>query len=163
MTSDSTSSRVTSPDEPRTADELTLGEEPHEPRPVGSTATAAGSPRTEAAGGPYSSPYGPPYGPAGGGTTYGSTSPFGPGGPGAYGSDASAYASDPAGFAAAPPPPTDRKRRRQHWAGAILVLIGVLILGNNLGLLWWVQPEFLLPLILVGAGGWLLFGRGRRG
>ena len=48
-------------------------------------------------------------------------------------------------------------------AGAILIVVGLLILGNNLGLLWWVEPAYLLPLILVGAGAWLLFGRGRRG
>ena len=63
-----------------------------------------------------------------------------------------------------PPPPTsDRRKRRQHWAGAILIVLGLIILGNNLGLLWWVEPEYMLPLILVGAGAWLLFGRGRRG
>ncbi len=63
-------------------------------------------------------------------------------------------------FAAAPP---ERRRRRQHWAGAILIVLGLLILGNNLGLLWWVEPEYILPLVLVGAGAWLLFGRARRG
>jgi phage shock protein C len=65
-----------------------------------------------------------------------------------------------AGAASAPP---ERRRRRQHWAGAILIILGLLILGNNLGLLWWVEPEYILPLILVCAGAWLLFGRGRRG
>lgn len=65
-----------------------------------------------------------------------------------------------AGATVAPP---ERRRRRQHWAGAILIILGLLILGNNLGLLWWVEPEYILPLILVGAGAWLLFGRGRRG
>jgi phage shock protein C len=57
----------------------------------------------------------------------------------------------------------DRRRRRQHWAGAILIIIGLLILGSNLGLLRWARPEYVMPLILVGAGAWLLFGRGRRG
>ncbi len=66
-----------------------------------------------------------------------------------------------AGAAAAAPP--ERRRRRQHWAGAILIILGLLILVNNLGLLWWVEPEYILPLILVGGGVWLLFGRGRRG
>jgi threonine dehydratase len=42
-------------------------------------------------------------------------------------------------------------------------IAAAVILGNNLGLLWWVEPEYMLPLILVGAGAWLLFGRGRRG
>lgn len=68
-----------------------------------------------------------------------------------------------AAAAAATAAPTDRRKRRQHWAGAILIVLGLLILGNNLGLLWWVEPEFMLPLILVGGGAWLLFGRGRRG
>lgn len=70
------------------------------------------------------------------------------------------YASEPY---APPPPPTDRRRRRQHWAGAILIVLGLLILGNNLGLLWWIEARYFLPLILVAAGAWLVFGRGRRG
>lgn len=60
-------------------------------------------------------------------------------------------------------PPADRRRRRQHWAGVILIIIGLLILGSNLGLLRWARPEYVVPLILVTAGAWLLFGRGRRG
>jgi len=66
-------------------------------------------------------------------------------------------------FGASPPSPVDRRRRRQHWAGAILILIGLLALGNNLGLLWWARPAYVFPLLLVGAGAWLLFGRVRRG
>jgi hypothetical protein len=57
----------------------------------------------------------------------------------------------------------ERRRRRQHWAGAILIIIGLLILGANLGLLRWARPEYVMPLVLVVAGAWLLFGRGRRG
>jgi phage shock protein C len=67
-----------------------------------------------------------------------------------------------AGFGAAVSP-ADRHRRRQHWAGAILILIGLLVLGDNLGLLWWARAQYVIPLILVCAGAWLLFGRGRRG
>jgi phage shock protein C len=56
-----------------------------------------------------------------------------------------------------------RRRRRQHGAGAILIALGVLFLAQNLGLLWWVQARFFWPLILVGVGAWLLFGRARHG
>lgn len=56
-----------------------------------------------------------------------------------------------------------RRRRRQHGAGAILIVLGVLFLAQNLGLLWWVQARFFWPLILVGVGAWLLFGRARHG
>ena len=65
------------------------------------------------------------------------------------------YPQDP--YPSAPPPlapPADRRKRRQHWAGAILMV---------LGLLWWIEARYLLPLILVAAGAWLMFGRGRRG
>ncbi len=63
----------------------------------------------------------------------------------------------------APISPTERSRRRQHWAGAILIVLGVLFLAQNLGLLWWIQARFVWPLVLVGIGAWLLFGRVRRG
>jgi phage shock protein C len=64
---------------------------------------------------------------------------------------------------AAAPLGVDRRRRRQHWAGAMLIVIGLLVLGNNLGLLWWAQARFVVPLVIVGAGAWLLFGMSRRG
>jgi len=73
------------------------------------------------------------------------------------------YTDPAAGLGATSSLTVDRRRRRQHWAGAILILIGVLVLGNNLGLLWWARPAYVLPLILVGVGAWLLFGRARRG
>jgi hypothetical protein len=62
-----------------------------------------------------------------------------------------------------PPPIVDRRRRRQHWAGAVLIIVGLLILANNVGLLWWAQARFVVPLVIVGAGAWLLFGMSRRG
>jgi len=64
---------------------------------------------------------------------------------------------------AAPFSAVDRSRRRQHWAGMILIVLGVLFLAQNFGLLWWIQARFIWPLVLVGIGAWLLFGRGRRG
>ena len=93
----------------------------------------------------YGTPYGPP-------PPYTAAPPYtGP-----------SYAQEP--YPSAPPvAPTDRRKRRQHWAGAILIVLGLLFLGNNLGLLWWIEFEYLMPLILVAAGAWLLFGRGRRG
>ncbi|MCC6177494.1 MAG: PspC domain-containing protein [Chloroflexi bacterium] len=58
---------------------------------------------------------------------------------------------------------SERRRRRQHWAGMILIVLGVLFLAQNLGLLWWLRPSLIVPVILVGIGGWLLLGRGRCG
>jgi phage shock protein PspC (stress-responsive transcriptional regulator) len=153
MNSDTASSRVPLHDDPPApsdpanpstvnAEDPILGPEPAsapsdpEPRP------APGTTRDMPTGSRLEDLYGPPPG-----GFYGPTPPYEP----------ASYASIPTA------PPTDRRRRRQHWAGAILIVLGVLILGNNLGLLWWVEPEYFLPLILVGAGAWLLFGRGRRG
>jgi phage shock protein C len=103
-------------------------------------------------GGPPGAPYGGPYGaPTGGPADAPYGPPFGgpvPGGPPPYWHSATQ---------------PERRRRRQHWAGAILIIIGLLILGANLGLLRWARPEYVMPLILVTAGAWLLFGRGRRG
>jgi hypothetical protein len=152
------------------ADDLTIGGDPlrspSDPEPgVGagaSRSTASASSPTEDL---YTPPTGGSYGaPTGGFSGAPSGSAYGP--PPPYGQDA--YASGQADYTSAPyappmAPPTDRRKRRQHWAGAILVILGLLFLGNNLGLLFWIEPEYLLPLILVGAGAWLLFGRGRRG
>jgi phage shock protein C len=49
------------------------------------------------------------------------------------------------------------QRRRQTWAGVVLVVLGVWLLAQNLGLLWWVRGDVLLPLVLLGGGAWLLF------
>ena len=123
------------------AEDLTIGPEA---RPASGTTT-----RDTPTSPPIEDLYGTPYGPP---PTYTTAPPYA--GP--------SYASEP--YPSVPPiAPADRRRRRQHWAGAILIVLGLLILGNNLGLLWWVEPEYILPLILVAAGAWLLFGRGRRG
>jgi phage shock protein C len=112
---------------------------PHATPTSGPASDPFGAPAGGTAGAPFGAPTGEPV-----------TPPFGPptGAPPPYWHSA---------------PPTDRRRRRQHWAGAILIIIGLLILGANLGLLRWARPEYVMPLILVAAGAWLLFGRGRRG
>lgn len=117
---------------------------------------------------PGTPPFGSPYGPPPGTPPFGSPFAEPAGGPasGSYGARAGGQPwsaprdSGPAFTTAAPP---ERKRRRQHWAGAILILVGLMILGNNLGLLFWVKMQYVMPLILVGLGAWLMFGRGRRG
>jgi phage shock protein C len=124
---------------------------PEGPPRISSSAPAAPVTTADAPSGtPSSAPYTQPGSPPAGSTNQ--VPPLGP--PPFVGA---------AGAATGLSAPPDRRRRRQHWAGAILIILGLLFLGNNLGLLWWVEPEYLLPLILVGGGAWLLFGRGRRG
>lgn len=163
MTSDSTSARVPGADDPT----ANPGSGPAATADRPATADASGSAATAA---PSTPPFGAPYGPPPGTPPFGS--PFGgpAGGParGSYGAPTggqpwSAPRESGPSFTTAAPPPPERKRRRQHWAGAILILIGLMILGHNLGLLWWVRMQYVMPLILVGLGAWLMFGRGRRG
>jgi phage shock protein C len=170
MTSDSATSRLPRSDEPGPdVDPLLL-----DPEPGAGPRASSVPPHATPTSGPADPPFGP--GPA--------TPPFGtpPGGPdmppfGApFGGAAGApFAGAPFGGPSGGPPPggpppywhsatpTERRRRRQHWAGAILIIIGLLILAGNLGLLRWAEPEYVIPLILVAIGGWLLLGRGRRG
>jgi hypothetical protein len=157
MTSESASSRVPVQDDPNAPASPTATDADADltitPKPAASASAGDAGPATSesAARPPIEDLYGAPYGPP---PTYG-----------AAGYAATGYAADP--YAPPPPPPppptSDRRKRRQHWAGAILIVLGLIFLGNNLGLLWWVEPQYMLPLILVGAGAWLLFGRGRRG
>lgn len=46
----------------------------------------------------------------------------------------------------------DRPEQRAVIGGAILIGIGLLILMNNFGLLWWVSLARLWPLVLIGVG-----------
>ena len=46
--------------------------------------------------------------------------------------------------------------------GAILVALGLIILLSNLGLTWWIDWDVLWPLILIGIGVSILWGRGRK-
>jgi phage shock protein C len=133
-----------------------------EPRPTSATppydATTGPAPDAPLGGPapdePAESPWGPPFG-SPSGQSWGP--PFGGGFGTGFGGPGPRFAG---GFAGAPP---ERRRRRQHWAGAFLIIVGLLVLGSNLGLLRWARPEYVIPLILICAGAWLLFGRGRRG
>ncbi len=46
----------------------------------------------------------------------------------------------------------DRPEQRAVVGGAILIGLGLLILMNNFGLLWWVSLTRLWPLVLIGIG-----------
>jgi hypothetical protein len=183
MSSDTVSARLPRSDDPATADDLTIGTE----RPAGAaTSTAARGPESAGDGPPpgptheaQSVPGGASASATEAGASAGTTtdsrgapwgSPYGPAPEPQYGATPGAsYGTPPYGTpfyaagAATYGPPTERRRRRQHWAGAILIIVGMLILASNLGLLRWAQPEYVVPMILVVAGAWLLFGRGRRG
>ena len=59
----------------------------------------------------------------------------------------------------------DVRARRQTWAAIVLVVLGLWLLASNLRLLEWIRGDLFWPLILIGAGAWLLYrqtvGRGR--
>jgi phage shock protein C len=168
MASDFTTSRLPRHDDPAMDDDpLVIGAEPPTPprppympphaTPTSGPADASFGAPTDApfgapAGGTAGAPFNAPFGPPTGGTA---DAPYGPPFAGPMPGGAPPYWHSAM--------PTERRRRRQHWAGAILIIVGLLILGSNLGLLRWARPEYIVPLVLVTAGAWLLFGRGRRG
>jgi len=43
----------------------------------------------------------------------------------------------------------------------VLVVLGVYFLLNNLGLLNWLRPEIVWPIVLIGLGVWLIVRRAR--
>jgi hypothetical protein len=59
--------------------------------------------------------------------------------------------------------PVERRtqHRRQTWAGIVLVGLGLWLLADNLRLLSWIRADVLLPLALLGVGGWLLYNQVR--
>src|SRR5205814_7776854 len=116
------------PEARRVEDPLNLPRDPAEP--AAATSERSGN-----------EPPGPGYV---GAETAGASAAYGPPGP-----DPAWYpGSMPGSYDHASAPPADRRRRRQHWAGAILILIGLLVLGNNLGLLRWARAEYVVPMIL---------------
>jgi len=52
--------------------------------------------------------------------------------------------------------------RREYFWPAILVLIGVYFLLNNLGLLDWLRFDIVWPVLLIVLGAWLIIRRQRQ-
>jgi phage shock protein PspC (stress-responsive transcriptional regulator) len=61
-----------------------------------------------------------------------------------------------------PEPSPEESGRGPMVAGAILVALGLIILLSNLGLTWWIGWDVLWPLILIGIGVSIFWGRGRK-
>jgi len=63
-----------------------------------------------------------------------------------------------------PVPPVDRSTaaNRQMLAGAALLIIGALMLLDNLNIFWWFSWGRMWPLVLVGIGAWLLYDRSKK-
>ncbi|HYM97831.1 MAG TPA: DUF5668 domain-containing protein [Candidatus Sulfotelmatobacter sp.] len=51
--------------------------------------------------------------------------------------------------------------RREFFWPAVLIVIGVYFLLNNLGLLDWLRPEIAWPIVLIAIGVWLIARRAR--
>jgi hypothetical protein len=51
--------------------------------------------------------------------------------------------------------------RREYFWPAVLVVLGVYFLLNNLGLLSWLRPEIAWPIVLIALGVWLIVRRAR--
>ena len=51
--------------------------------------------------------------------------------------------------------------RREYFWPAVLVVVGVYFLLNNIGALWWLEPKYVWPVLLIGLGVWLIYRRSR--
>jgi hypothetical protein len=51
--------------------------------------------------------------------------------------------------------------RRDYFWPAVLVVLGVYFLLNNLGWLEWLKPEIVWPVVLIALGVWLIIRRSR--
>lgn len=54
-----------------------------------------------------------------------------------------------------------RRRDRHVWVGVLLILIGLVLLMDNLNLIWWLNWRTFWPALLVGLGAILLWQRAR--
>ena len=55
-----------------------------------------------------------------------------------------------------------QSHQRSKWFGAILILLGIVFLFDELNLFWWFDEKFFWPLILILIGLWMLIKRGGR-
>ncbi|MCL7410262.1 MAG: PspC domain-containing protein [Methanosarcinaceae archaeon] len=55
-----------------------------------------------------------------------------------------------------------QSHQRSGWFGAILILLGIVFLFDELNLFWWFNEKFFWPLILILIGLWMLIKRGGR-
>jgi hypothetical protein len=51
--------------------------------------------------------------------------------------------------------------RREYFWPAVLVVLGVYFLLNNLGVLGWLEPKIVWPILLIALGVWLIIRRAR--
>jgi cell wall-active antibiotic response 4TMS protein YvqF len=51
--------------------------------------------------------------------------------------------------------------RRDYFWPAVLVVLGVYFLLNNLGALDWLKPGYVWPVLLIALGVWLIVRRSR--
>jgi hypothetical protein len=51
-------------------------------------------------------------------------------------------------------------RHELFWPG-VLIVVGILLLLNNLNLLEWLRPEIFWPIVLIAVGVWLIVRRSR--
>jgi hypothetical protein len=51
--------------------------------------------------------------------------------------------------------------RREYFWPAVLVVLGVYFLLNNLGWLGWLRPDIVWPVVLIALGVWLIVRRAR--
>ncbi|MBN2488624.1 MAG: PspC domain-containing protein [Methanosarcinaceae archaeon] len=60
----------------------------------------------------------------------------------------------------------DQKMKKSHerskWFGALLILLGIFFLLDELNLFWWFNEDLFLPLLLILIGIWMLIKRGDR-
>lgn len=57
------------------------------------------------------------------------------------------------------PPDLKKQEERARWLGAILILLGIILLLNNFNLLWWLRWDVFWSLVIILIGLWLLIRR----
>jgi phage shock protein C len=93
---------------------------------------------------------------------YGSAAPTYTSGAPTYGSAPPSYTSAPPAYGPPPPaytPPSfvpEHRRRRQKTAGVILIALGLIFMGQQLGIFSWYAWRYFWPVVLIAIGSGLL-------